>query len=316
MANFFTDISVVVVSWNSKDLLAECLHSVYRDKTQCELECIVVDNASSDGGPNLVRSLFPKAKLIINKENYGFAKANNIGISISRGKYICLMNSDAIALPGCFDSICNYLDCNENVGILGPKVFNTDFTLQPSCREFPTVWKNICRAFALDKVFPSSGLLGGYFMGSWSHDTVKEVDYLSGCFLVARKDAINSTGYLDEKFFFYAEDKDWCKRFWENGWKVVYYPQAKVVHHLGGSSNKNLEKYYLQEIKANLQYYAKHHKKWDQRVNYLILILHQIVRIYGSLLKFVFIFNKTDQISKTLNKSLFAINWLLKLENK
>src|SRR5271157_5076339 len=144
------DISIIIVSWNAKEYLDECLNSIYENPSKCTLETIVVDNASTDGAPDLVKEKYPQVRLIRNTENLGFAKANNIGIKESMGEYVCLINSDAVVLENCLDLMCNYMNEHPEIGVLGPKVLNSDGSLQPSCREFPTFWKNLCRAFALD----------------------------------------------------------------------------------------------------------------------------------------------------------------------
>src|SRR5579872_5053855 len=143
------EISVIIVNWNTKDLLRGCLESLVASAPARSIEVIVVDNASSDGSPQMVRAEFPWVELIQSHENLGFAKSNNIGIRRSSGKYICLVNSDIKVLPGCFDALAEYLDTHPAVGGVGPRVLNSDLTLQSSCRRFPTLWNNFCSATGL-----------------------------------------------------------------------------------------------------------------------------------------------------------------------
>lgn len=305
------DISVIIVSWNAKDLLDKCLMSIYKNTKNCTFEIILIDNASTDGSPELVEEKYPAVKVIRNAENLGFAKANNMGIMRSGGRYVCLINSDAIALEGCLEGMCKHMDENPDIGVLGPKVFNADGSLQLTCRQFPTLWRNICRALAFDKFFPKSALLGSHFLTSRSHDKAQEVDYLSGCFMMARRRAIDQVGLLDDGFFFYAEDKDWCKRFWDCQWKVEYFPDAEAIHYLYGSSSSEPVRFYLLEIKANLRYYNKHHTSLAKAGFISITLLHQMVRIIGS--SFNYIIKPSRRASSKINikRSFACLLWLM-----
>jgi len=308
------DISIIIVSWNAKDMLEKCLDSISNQSNRYQLETIVVDNASTDGAPDIVKNKFPAVKLIQNSANLGFAKANNLGITRSSGRYVCLINSDVVVLDSCLDRMCEYMDAHPEIGVLGPKVLNADGSVQPSCREFPTIWKNFCRAVALDTLFPNSNIFGRQFMTNFSHDEIASVDYLSGCFMMVRRSAMEKVGLLDERFFFYAEDKDWCKRFWDAGYRVVYYPFAEAIHYLYGSSSKDTVKYYIEEIRANLQYYEKHHNKFIKAGYIFTVILHQLVRIVGSLASYVIRPGERDEIKINLKRSLTALQWVLNIK--
>ena len=246
----------------------------------------VVDNASSDGSPEHVEEHFPNVTLIRNQTNLGFAKASNIGMYQSSGRYICLVNSDVVVQEDCLDTLRNYMDENPRIGIIGPKILNSDGTLQPTCRQFPTLWNSFCRATGLDTIFPRSKLFSQQFMTFWTHDRTLQVDYLSGCLVMVRREALNEVGLLDEEFFFYAEDKDWCKRFWDNGWEVVYLPHVEAVHRLYGSSDKRPVKFYIQEVRANLQYWLKHHGRLSQSCFFLLMLLHQLLRITNGIVSY------------------------------
>ena len=303
------DISVIIVSWNAKELLYECLLNLTKEKNHYQLEIIVVDNASTDGAPELVREKFPHVRLLRNDENLGFSKANNIGIKVSKGRYICLINSDAFPLDGCLDRLCKHMDEHKEIGVIGPKVLNPDGTLQPSCREFNTLWKNFCRALALDKIYPKSNLFCGYFMTNWSHDTIREVDYISGCFMMVRTSAIKKVGLLDEEFFFYAEDKDWCKRFWDMDYKVLYFPDAEAIHILYGST-KDIVKFYIQEVKSNLKYYKKHHTQIELIGYIAIAYIHQIVRVLGSVISCIIKPSQKEASLLNIKRSIACLLWL------
>ena len=147
------DISIVIVSWNDSQQLQVCLESLQECTGSRTVEILVVDNASTDGSPEMVETLFPHVKLIRNHQNLGFAKGNNMGVTESKGRYICLINSDVKVLEGCLDSLADYMDEDAEIGILGPKILNRDLTHQSSCREFPTVWNNFCAAAGLARLF-------------------------------------------------------------------------------------------------------------------------------------------------------------------
>ena len=229
------DISVVILSWNDKDHLVELLDSL--QSTKRSMEIIVVDNASTDGSPELVEAKYPHVILIKNKENLGFPKGNNMGTRASRGKYVYLLNSDIKVLEGCMDALADFMDQNPKVGFCGPRIFNKDLTHQSSCRRNPTLWNNICSASGLASVFRGSKFFSGEHMFYFKGDRQIDVDVLVGCFWVVRRAAIDEFGLLDEGFFIYAEDVDWCKRCWKAGWRVVFFP-GQAIHYGGASTTK------------------------------------------------------------------------------
>ena len=253
------DISVVILSWNDKQYLEVCLRSLLDARPSRTMEIIVVDNASTDGSPEMVEALFPAAKIIRNAENLGFPRGNNVGVQASRGKYVYLLNSDIKIFAGCLDALADFLDQNPRVGMVGPKILNRDLTHQSSCRRFPTLWNNFCEVAALAKVFTGSRLFSGEHMLYFKGERLMDVDVLVGCFWAVRREAVNEFGLLDEGFFMFAEDLDWCKRFWEAGWRVVFYPEAQAVHYRGGSSTKKDAVWLaLTQQRSVLRYWKKH----------------------------------------------------------
>jgi len=253
------NISVIIVSWNAKSFLQDCLESLTEQADPQSTEIIVVDNASSDGSPEMVAAKFPGVILIQTGKNLGFAKANNIGIHKSSGRYIALVNSDIKVLGNCLSELGDYLDQHPDVGVVGPKILNSDLTLQISCRQFPTLWNNFCEASGLAKAFSGSRLFSGEQMFYFCHDQVRDVDVLVGCFWLVRRIAFEAAGRLDEGYFIYAEDVDWCKRCWEVGWRVVFFPGPQAIHYRGGSSANDPERFALEQQRAILRYWSKHH---------------------------------------------------------
>jgi hypothetical protein len=305
------DLSIIIVSWNAKAFLLECLRSLTGEIDDRRTEIIVVDNASTDGSPEAVESEFPNVKLLRNPTNLGFAKANNIGIKQSAGQYVCLVNSDVKILPGCFTRLIDYMEQHSGIGMLGPKVLNADLTLQLSHRRLPTLWNRFCRALALDTLFPNSTAFGHGSENLKPNATAVEVEVLSGSFWMVRREALDRVGLLDEVFFMYAEDLDWCKRFRDAGWKVVYFPGAGVIHYGGASSANAPVRFYLELQRANLQYWKKHHSRPAQIVFVFILILHQVVRIFRGILWYLLKPASANQIKPKIKRSVSCLRWLL-----
>src|SRR5208282_6161110 len=231
----FMDISVVIVAWNAKHYLELCLESLAEAPPRRSMEVIVVDNASADATAEMVEARFPDVKLIRSNENLGFAKGNNVAIRQCQGRYVALVNPDVIVFPGCLDALADFLDQNPKVGNVGPRVFNPDMTQQSSCRRFPTLWNNFCSATGLATAFKNSRRFSGEHMLFSSYDRTMEVDVLVGCFWMVRRDALREVGLLDEGFFMYGEDVDWCRRCWDAGWRIMFVPKAQAIHYRGGS---------------------------------------------------------------------------------
>src|SRR5208337_5435775 len=178
----------------------------------------------SDGSPEAVEAQFPHVQLIRSGGNLGFAKANSLGVSHSRGRYLAFVNSDVKVLKNCLTLLVDYSDKTPGAGMVGPRIIGGDGKLQRSCRGFPSVWNMFCRALALDCLFPKNKAFTGYKLYHWPQDSPRPVDILTGCFWLVRREALTRVGLLDEGFFMYGEDKDWCKRFWAQGWQVVFVP--------------------------------------------------------------------------------------------
>jgi GT2 family glycosyltransferase len=275
-------MSIIIVNWNTRDLLLQCLRSIMSQVAQYSGEIIVVDNASEDDSVDAVRREFPNVVLIVNQQNLGFARANNLALRECAGRYVFLINSDVVLRDGCISSLYEYMKLHLEIGILAPKILNTDLSLQESCKEFPTIWNSICRAFALDTAFPGCRLFSSHLMRYWLHNDIRAVDILSGCFWMVRRDALEAVGPLDERFFMYAEDKDWCKRYWHAGWSVVYYPEAEAIHLAAASSARDPLRFYVEMNRANLLYWRKHYGHVERVAMCAILLLHNVLRIIGA----------------------------------
>ena len=252
------DVSVVIVNWNTREILRDCLVSVYANTKDVEIEVIVIDNGSSDGSVEMVESEFPQAKIIANTENRGFAAANNQGMAVARGRYVLLLNSDTIVLDGAIDKATAFADSHPRAGITGCRILNRDKTLQPSCFMFPSVLNMLLLGTYLPKVFPKSRFFGREQMTWWDRSDVREVDVVTGCFMLVRREAIEQVGLMDEQFFMYAEETDWCYRFKEAGWQVMFTPDAEINHLGGASAEKVRAKMVLQWRKSMLLFFRKY----------------------------------------------------------
>ena len=305
------DVSIIILSWNTKAMLGQCIESVYTNTQNIIYEIIVVDNASSDGSPETVEKEYPQVRLTKNKENLGFARANNIGIQQSTGRYVCLINSDIIVMKDCIRNLVTFMDEHFDVGMVGPRILNPDRTLQVSCRHSPSIWNNLCQALGLNYLFPKSTFFSEPFMKYWAHDEIRKVDVLSGCFWMVRRAALDAVGLLDEDFFIYGEDIDWCRRFHQAGWDVVFYPGAKALHTGGASSANAPIKYYLEMQKADLKYWRKYHGRIGAASYMMIILLRHVTRVIARVFQYVFYPSRRETIRFKLRRSTACIRWVL-----
>ena len=282
------EISVVILSWNDKRYLEECLASLLQAPKSRSTEIIVVDNASTDGSPELVKSAFPAVKLIKNRENLGFSNGNNVGIRASAGKYICLLNSDIKVLGGCLDTLADYMDHHPDIGMIGPKILNPNMTHQSSCRRLPSLWNNFCEVTGLARAFPHSRWCSGEHMFYFQGDRLRDVDVLVGCFWMVRCSALEQFGLLDDGFFMFAEDLDWCKRCWRAGWRIVFFPGAQAIHYRGGSSTKKDAVWLaVTQQRSVLRYWRKHHGIPGWLAMSCFLLAHRLLRGGLALLRYL-----------------------------
>jgi len=210
-------MSIIVVNWNTRELLRDCLASVFANLGGLAVEVIVVDNGSNDGSQTLVGTDFPQVRLIENTENRGFAAANNQAIEVASGKYILLLNSDTIVLGHVLADSVRYLDKHADVGAMGCRVLNKDRTMQPTCMQFPSLINLVLMTTALDKL-PWPPVLDRYLMRRWQRTDVREVEVISGCYIMVRACVVKQVGLLDEDFFFFGEETDWCMRIRKADW--------------------------------------------------------------------------------------------------
>jgi hypothetical protein len=272
------DLSIVIVSWNVRDLLRRCLLSVIRDQgavireqgsgtrdqgsgtshRSLITETIVVDNGSTDGSIEVMRGEFPTVRLIANTHNQGFPAANNQGLAVAQGRYVLLLNPDTEVVEDALATMVAFADGHPDVGVVGPQLLNPDGSVQSSRRRFPTLATAFFESTWLQPYAPRR-LLERYYVLDRPDDATQDVDWVKGAALLARREALERVGPMDEKFFMYSEELDWCRRFREAGWRVVYLPTAQVVHHEGKSSEQVVAARHIHFQTSKVRYFRKYH---------------------------------------------------------
>jgi len=252
-----TNLAVVIVNYNVRDLLRACLRSLQ----DTAADVIVVDNCSHDGSAEMVRQEFPGVQLIVSPSNDGFAAANNRGIRAAGGtSYVLLLNPDTVVPPDGLDRLVDYMDAHPEVGVVGPKLVKGDGTLDLACRRsFPDPRIAFYHAFGLDKLFPRSREFARYNLTFLDQDQPAEIDCVVGAAMLVRREAIDQAGLLDESFYMYGEDLDWAFRIRQAGWKVVYNPDVVIVHYKGQSSRQRKVRSILAFYKAMVIFHRKHY---------------------------------------------------------
>jgi GT2 family glycosyltransferase len=228
------DLSIVIVNWNTQGLLRDCLTSVFRGLGPLKAEVIVVDNASEDGSARMVRREFPEVRLIENARNLGFAAGNNTGLRQATGRHVMLLNTDTLVHGDVLPQAVAWLDAHPSVGVLGPRVLNADGSVQPSCSAFPSLAFLAMQTLGLTRI----AALDAYRMTGWDRMSERQVDVISGAAMFVRRAAMEAVGLLDEAFFFYGEETDWCHRFKRAGWDLVFAPIPEITHFGGGTVRK------------------------------------------------------------------------------
>ena len=278
------DISIIIVNYNTRQYVLQCLESIYSEEYACDpqkVEVLVVDNASADGSMEAVARQFPQAKIIANDKNWGFATANNQAIRQSRGRYALLLNSDAEIIPPALKTLVDFMDAHPQAGVAGSRVLNPDLSFQGSARKFPTPFTAFFgRTTIFTKLFPNNRFTREQVL-CFNFDNGNdpfEADWVSGAALAARREAFEKVGLLDEDFFLFWEDTDWCKRIKDAGWKIYCVPDSRVIHHGGASIHKRSVRTIIEFHKSAYHYYHKHNIKSVFSLHYALLVTGLISR--------------------------------------
>src|SRR5258708_6226150 len=277
-------VGIVIVNWNTRDLLRDCLKSLEAGDPSVSRRVIVVDNASSDGSADMVRAEFPSVEVIVNPVNGGFSQANNLGLKAlgfdgqRKGKpdaprFALLLNPDTIVPPDALRQLIERADSDGKIGVIGPRLVMLNGELDLACRRsFPTPEVMFWRVTGLSKLFPKSKLFGRYNMTYLDEHTETEVDCVVGAFMMVRREAIWKAGLLDEAFWMYGEDIDWAFRIKQAGWKVLYYPRVSVLHVKRAASRQN-PRARLEFQRASLIFYRKHYAAGTPRLLHLAVLM-------------------------------------------
>ncbi len=247
------DLSIIIVNWNTRDLLAKCLESIAAHPPESAFEVLVVDNASDDGSAQMVRERFAWVHLIENQENVGFARANNQAIRQCQGQYILLLNSDTEVLPGALEELVAFMESHPRAGAAGARLLNSDGSLQPSCHPMLTPGRELWRLLFLERVRARAT----YPMHRWDDTSPRQVEVIKGACLLLRREALNQIGLLDESYFMYTEEVDLCYRLARAGWELWWVPTAAVIHHGEASSSQIAQAMYIQLYRSKIQFYRK-----------------------------------------------------------
>ena len=277
-------LSIVIVNWNTKDLLPQVLGDVFPWKSERELEVIVIDNASEDGSVAAASAAFPEVDFRVQETNLGFAGGVNKGFAAATQPLILLLNTDVRTSSEDIEALCRYADENERVGIVGPRVHNEDSSLQDSYWRFPSLWRLFCSSTYLYKLMPRSQVFNGERYAGVRYEEPTPVDAVSGCVFLLRREVLEKIGGLDEAYFMYFEETDLCYRAQREGWEVHFAPVASFVHFLGGSSRLAKKRNFLEFRRSLVRFHRKHGGLFAALAARALLLVSLMIRVpYWSL---------------------------------
>jgi len=264
------DLSIIIVNWNTKEYLLPCLRSIFDGGQGMNREVIVVDNGSRDGIGEEVKKMYPSAHFIENEKNFGFAKAANQGLQKASGRYILLLNPDTKVKNGAIERLISFMDAHSNAGVAGAQLLNGDGSKQNSIANFPSLGTELLNKSLLRWLFPKK------FPGKErnSSDPI-EVDSVIGACMMVRREAMDQVGLLDDNYFLFLEETDWCYRMKRAGWKVYHVPQAEAYHFQGKSAEKEKERARVEYFRSRYHFF----KKNRGNLQYLILFIGLLIRL-------------------------------------
>ena len=284
------DISIVIVNWKVRPLLEKCLDSIIADTADFTTEIFVVDNDSRDGTPEMVMAQFPQVTMITLSSNNGFAKANNIALKQAKGRYLFLLNPDTEVEMGFFKTIISYLDVHSEVGILGPRILNSDHSLQQSIRRFPKLLSQLLILFKIRNLVPKNKIFRSYFADDFNYNKEQNAEQIMGAAMVITRATFEKLGFLDERFFVWFEEVDYCQRAKKKNIIVRYLPTASIVHHSGTSFAK--QRIMRKQMFFNfslLRYFLKHRPVWENLAIVLIIPINILLTaIYAFSVKYYY----------------------------
>lgn len=257
------DLSIIIVNYRTEELTSNCIDSIIKSNTKgLSYEIILVDNASEDGSVEAIKMRFPEVKVIENHENLGFSKANNIGMEVSKGEFLLLLNSDTIVELNTLKGAIAFISDHKHIGALGCKILLPSGKLDPACkRSFPTPLNGLYHSLNLDMAFPESTRFGAYNLTYVDENKTCSIDCIMGAFMLVPRAVIDVVGMLDEDFFMYGEDIDWCYRIKQAGYQIIYYPEVRIFHHKKASGiGKRNPKVIAAFYDSMIIFYNKHYQ--------------------------------------------------------
>lgn len=286
-------VSIVIVSWNTRDLLRVCLTSTLAACAELDrpAEIIVVDNASSDDSAGMVRDEFPAVRIIRNSSNSGFAAATNQGIRESRGRYVLLLNPDTNVTTGSLRVLVSFIDEHPDAGVAGPRLVGRHGEDQVSCFPLPTLVREMWRLFHLDRVHQ----IATYPLSRWGSERAQSVESVQGACMLIRREALEQAGLLDERFFIYTEEIDLCRRLLDLGWQIFWVPQAVIVHYGAASTDQVGARMFLELYRSKVQYFRKHLGVWGAVAYKTVLLFATLPRLVVPSLAIAFIPSRRDK---------------------
>lgn len=300
-------LSIVILCWNDKKVIDNCLRSIFEGTRLTTFEVIVSDNGSTDASVGFIREAYPEVKIIENGENLGFAKGNNVGIRASQGELVLILNPDTIVHGNALDKFVEFADKHPEAGGFGCRVLNPDGSYEPSARPFPTVWRQWIAALYLRPLgYLSKMFLSDIYVG-WRGDTQREVDWQAGCCVMFRAELLKRLGGFDEQFFYHCEEVDLCRRVWQAGYPIIFTPEVEITHLAGQSVARFPIRFELEKNRSHYRYFHKHYGK-RAVYGYRRAILAWIrVRQLGYGL--IGLFRPTEEITSRLNMYRIVARW-------
>lgn len=302
-------LSIVILCWNDRKVIADCLHSIYATTHATEFEVIVSDNGSRDGSIDFIRENYPQVQVIENGRNLRFAKANNVGIQVARGEYVLILNPDTIIHDSALDRMVMFADKHPEAGAFGCRVLNADGSYQVSARPFASLRGEWIVAFYLRWL----GHLWDWFTADmypgWKGETERRVDWITGCFMLMRREVLGQLGGFDEQFFYYYEDMDLCRRIWRMGYPIIYVTDASITHLKGQSTNQRLPPvtFALDSQVTRFLYYHKYYgKRGVRRARRISLVSLSLRRFVYALAQLV---NPTEVRKGRLQQLRILFQW-------
>jgi GT2 family glycosyltransferase len=307
------NLSIVILCWNDRKVINDCLRSIYSGIHSIKFEVIVSDNGSTDGSPEFIRANFPKVRVIENGTNLRFSKGNNVGIEISTGDYVLILNPDTIIHEGSFDRLIEFADRHPEAGGFGCRVLNPDGSYQSSGRPFPTIWRGWLGALHLGILGHFSSALVSDEYVSWKGDTERTIDWHSGCCLMVRANLLKKIGGFDEQFQYYYEDVDLCHRVWDTGCSILFTPEVTITH-LGGQSTSQRFPipFELDKHRNRYRYFYKYFgRRGVHHCRQYSLARIRIRQVGYGLVSFV---KQSDQLKRRLDLYNAAVEWNMRVD--